>query len=66
VVGAFPDLAPGERFEYVSRCVLGTSWGTMEGSYSMEREDGSTFDAAIGRFFLAPNVAPVTQLDPKG
>jgi len=64
VVGAHPDLAPGERFEYVSGCVLATSWGTMEGTYRMVRADGSTFDAAIGRFFLAPNVAPVSIVNP--
>jgi uncharacterized protein affecting Mg2+/Co2+ transport len=26
----------------------------MEGSYTFERDDGSTFEARIGRFFLAP------------
>ena len=40
VVGQFPDLAPGETFEYTSRCPLTTSWGTMEGSYRMRRPDG--------------------------
>lgn len=62
VVGAHPDLAPGEQFEYESGCVLSTSWGTMEGSYRMQREDGSQFEATIGRFFLAPTVAPVELL----
>lgn len=52
VVGHHPDLKPGERFEYSSFCPLNTSWGTMEGSYVMEREDGSVFDARIKRFFL--------------
>lgn len=54
VVGKTPDLGPGERFEYVSGCPLKTPWGTMEGTYAMEREDGSTFEAVIGRFFLVP------------
>jgi ApaG protein len=54
VVGKTPDLAPGERFEYVSSCPLKTRWGTMEGSYTMEREDGTTFEVEIGRFFLVP------------
>ena len=31
---------------------LKTSWGTMEGSYRMLGEDGDTFDAAVGRFWL--------------
>jgi ApaG protein len=61
VVGEFPDLAPGERFEYTSGCPLATSWGTMEGSYQMEREDGAAFDAAIGRFFLVSATAMRTE-----
>ena len=59
VVGKTPWLAPGERFEYTSGCPLRTRWGTMEGSYHFEREDGTTFDAAIGRFFLVPPALPV-------
>jgi ApaG protein len=61
VVGEFPDLAPTERFEYTSGCPLTTSWGTMEGKYLMEREDGTTFDAAIGRFFLVSETAMRTE-----
>ncbi len=59
VVGEYPDLAPGQSCEYVSQCPLRTEWGTMEGSYRMRRPDGSEFDARIGLFFLAPNVAPI-------
>ena len=59
VVGKTPSLAPGERFEYTSGCPLRTRWGTMEGSYTFERDDGSTFEAAIGRFFRVPPPAPV-------
>jgi ApaG protein len=55
VVGKFPSLAPGEYFEYMSFCPLDTEWGTMEGTYRMQREDGTQFDAVIGRFFLAVN-----------
>ncbi len=55
VVGKFPHLAPGESFEYMSFCPLDTEWGTMEGTYRMQREDGTQFDALIGRFFLAVN-----------
>ena len=60
VVGKYPDLAPGESFEYTSFCPLDTEWGTMEGKYQMQREDGEFFDVAIGRFFLTntmPGVA---------
>lgn len=59
VVGAQPRLAPGESFEYMSGCPLPTEWGTMEGTYQMERDDGRSFEVKIGRFFLAPNVAPL-------
>jgi ApaG protein len=54
VVGEHPDLGPGESFEYTSSCPLKTRWGTMEGSYTFERPDGSTFEAVVGRFFLVP------------
>ena len=63
VVGENPDLAPGESFEYVSGCHLVTEWGTMEGTYRMRRPDGTEFDARIGRFFLAPNAAPITAME---
>ena len=59
VVGEFPKLEAGESYSYVSYCPLQTSWGTMEGSYTFEREDGSRFDAAIGRFFLVPTAPPL-------
>lgn len=62
VVGEEPLLQPGETFEYMSACPLGTEWGTMEGSYRMERDDGEEFDVRIGRFFLAPGVAPLSTL----
>lgn len=54
VVGKTPRLAPGESFAYSSTCPLRTSWGTMEGSYSFERDDGTPFEAQVGRFFLVP------------
>jgi ApaG protein len=59
VVGKTPDLAPGERFEYMSGCPLRTSWGTMEGSYIFERESGEQFEALIGRFFLVPTAPKI-------
>ena len=58
VVGQFPDLATGEKFEYSSFCPLETQWGTMEGSYEMEREDGSTFNAMVTRFYLVSTGVP--------
>lgn len=66
VVGQQPVLAPGKSFEYASFCPLPTSWGTMEGTYTMRRirpatdadgkQPGSAradeFDVRIARFFL--------------
>lgn len=53
VVGQQPQLAQGESFEYTSGCILKTGHGTMHGSYQMERDDGTTFDADIATFALA-------------
>ncbi len=63
VVGEEPRIEPGDQYEYMSGCPLPTTWGTMEGHYVMEREDGSTFHAEVGRFFLAPTVAPMSAQD---
>ncbi len=52
VVGAQPQLAPGESFEYTSGCPLPTPFGTMRGTYDMRRPDGRQFDAAIAEFTL--------------
>lgn len=59
VVGDLPELDPGESYEYMSGCPLTTGWGTMEGHYTMQRVDGTTFDVSIGRFFLALTTAPI-------
>lgn len=59
VRGDFPMLTPGDSYSYVSYCPLPTSWGTMEGTYTFEREDGSTFPVRIGRFFLVPSAPPL-------
>ena len=61
VVGQTPRLEPGQAFKYQSFCPLKTTWGTMEGSYTFQRDDGSTFEAAIGRFYLRlPSREPAT------
>jgi ApaG protein len=62
VVGEHPLLHPGERYEYMSGCLLPTSWGTMEGHFTWEREDGTQFEAEIGRFFLAMTTAPLNKM----
>jgi ApaG protein len=53
VIGQQPRLAPGEGFKYTSYCPLTTPWGTMEGAYHFERDDGSPLQVKIGRFYLA-------------
>jgi len=53
VVGAQPVLRPGENFEYTSWCVLATPSGSMRGTYQMETDRGTTFDADIAPFRLA-------------
>ena len=53
VVGQHPRLEAGQAFKYSSFCALGTPWGTMEGQYVMQRDNGSKFDIQIGRFYLA-------------
>lgn len=52
VVGYTPRLEPKMSFTYSSLCPIATLWGTMEGEYGMERDDGSRFSAVIGRFYL--------------
>ena len=56
VVGETPRLGPGERFQYQSWAMIRTPFGTMRGSYTFVRPDGSTFEARIGEFALTqPN-----------
>jgi len=66
VIGKQPELGAGESFEYTSQCMLKTRWGTMEGSYTFERDDGSTFQAEVGRFFLVPSAPRIAIPLPKG
>ena len=52
VVGDQPVLEPGESFEYSSGCPLPTPFGTMDGTYSMVDEAGTSFDVRIPPFAL--------------
>jgi ApaG protein len=52
VVGKEPVIKPGESFEYTSGTPLSTSNGIMSGLYSMQTEDGFTFDVDIPAFSL--------------
>lgn len=53
VVGEQPHIGPGDYFRYTSGTVLETPVGTMEGSYHMQADDGSEFDATIPVFSLS-------------
>ena len=52
VVGEQPVLAPGESFQYTSRCLLSTPKGSMRGTYQMVSSDGTYFDVEIAPFVL--------------
>lgn len=60
VIGEQPRLEPGDEFEYTSWAPIHTAWGTMEGEYLMRRDDGSSFNARIGRFYLVAEPAPAS------
>lgn len=53
VVGEQPHLDPGQGFEYTSGAVLETSVGSMQGSYRMLADDGTSFEAPIAAFSLS-------------
>jgi ApaG protein len=52
VVGHQPVLEPGQAFEYTSGCPLTTPFGSMSGTYRMQRADGTAFEAEIALFEL--------------
>ncbi len=53
VVGEQPLIAAGKSYSYTSFCPLRTEFGTMHGSYLMQREGGATFEAEIPPFILS-------------
>ncbi|MBX2868053.1 MAG: Co2+/Mg2+ efflux protein ApaG [Acidiferrobacterales bacterium] len=56
VVGEHPHLAPGESYEYTSGAILPTPVGSMMGSYQMQDDDGTLFNAVIPAFTLSAEV----------
>jgi len=52
VVGEHPIIEPGHSYTYGSYSQITTPWGTMEGNYFFKKNDGQTFAAEIGRFYL--------------
>lgn len=53
VIGEQPHLHPGESFRYTSGAVIDTPVGSMQGTYEMLSDDGTTFKAQILPFRLA-------------
>ncbi|HSC85508.1 MAG TPA: Co2+/Mg2+ efflux protein ApaG [Pseudomonas sp.] len=53
VVGQQPHLEPGQSHTYSSGTVMATLVGNMHGSYQMEADDGTRFNATIAPFRLA-------------
>ena len=52
VVGQQPRLEPAAEYSYSSGTLMTTRVGFMQGSYQMQADDGSTFDAVIAPFRL--------------
>lgn len=52
VIGQQPMIGPNASHSYNSFCVLKSFEGYMEGTYLMRRNDGSTFEITIPRFYL--------------
>ncbi len=52
VVGEQPILPPGGQFTYSSGTPLSTASGFMVGTYQMQTEHGSQFDAQVPGFSL--------------
>jgi ApaG protein len=53
VVGEQPHLKPGESFTYTSGASIESVVGTMEGSYTMQSDDGENFVVPIPKFTLS-------------
>ncbi len=53
VIGEQPVIAPQSEHRYSSFTVLRTPVGCMQGSYQMQADDGSFFEADIPMFTLA-------------
>ncbi len=52
VVGQQPEIEPGKMYEYTSGVPLNTQSAIMEGKYSMNDEEGLSFDIEIPAFSL--------------
>ena len=48
LVGHLPVIRPGESFEYISKCELGTKKGSMRGCFHMALVPTTTQSAQVG------------------
>ena len=56
VIGLFPEMYPGARFEYASCCPMVTPTGTMGGTFQFVKKDGEVVDIVVPQFkFVAPS-----------
>ena len=56
VVGKQPLIEAGDSYKYTSGVVLDTPIGTMQGHYTMQDEQGHSFEVPIDPFLLStPN-----------
>ena len=53
VVGAQPELNPGQGFRYSSYSVIETPVGAMHGIYEFQEKDGTRFEVPIPAFSLS-------------
>lgn len=53
VIGQQPLINPGESFQYTSGTIIGSEFGDMKGSYTMESTTDGLFEAPIPLFMLA-------------
>jgi len=56
VIGIQPRIPTNEKHEYNSFCVLKSYRGSMQGYYTMEREDGELINVRIPRFSLISHI----------
>ena len=59
VVGEQPVIQPGTAYEYTSGTPLATPSGIMVGTYTVETEEGESFDVAIPAFSLDSPHQPI-------
>ncbi len=56
VIGIQPVIEAGDQHTYNSFCVLKSYRGSMQGYYTMEREDGKLINVRIPKFLLTSHL----------